>query len=351
MGKKKTEEPTNKAPAPSKEDDDEDTPAIKELKALDDKYCALQNELDLEIEKLRKKFADENDKKFADERLKILNDATLKDASETAEADKATPGCKGFWLQALQNCEELSECLEDYDEPVLEYLEDIRKSYLDATEPRNGKKLEYFFKENPYFSNKVLSQEVHYKFDPEKDRPWKQDYPTEIKGSKIEWKDGKDVTVEVTTKKVKGGGAKKAKQKGKQTVEPRPSFFRVAFANQKKDEPLNKELRFLVGAEDAEDEDELVDAAEQMMEQMADLNEVIAEGVVAYAVRYYTGEACEGLDDDDEDSESEDMDEDDEETDEESDEPKPKAKSKGGKKQGGGKPAGGGEKQEECKQQ
>jgi len=43
----------------------------------------------------------------------------------------------------------------------------------------------------------------------------------------INWKPGKDVTVEVVQKKVKGGGKKKQKAKAKQETVPRPSWFRI----------------------------------------------------------------------------------------------------------------------------
>merc|ERR1719375_974668 len=76
------------------------------------------------------------------------------------------------------------------------------------------------------------------------------------------------------------------------------------------------------------------------------LAQFLSQEMIPYAVRYYSGEACEEEDDDDEDEESEEDDEDDDDDDESEDEPAPKAKSRGRKDASGGKP---GEKTEECK--
>merc|ERR1719291_924964 len=80
----------------------------------------------------------------------------------------------------------------------------------------------------------------------------------DIKATEIQWKEGKDVTVEKVAKKVKGGGAKKAKQK-KEKEEPRPSFFRDFFRNLKEGVPLPddaKEQARMMADEDDEDEDD-----------------------------------------------------------------------------------------------
>merc|ERR1719330_1707677 len=81
----------------------------------------------------------------------------------------------------------------------------------------------------------------------------------EVKASEIKWKPGKNVTVEIVTKKVKGGGAKKQKQKGKEKEEPRPSFFREFFRNLHPEMKLPEDAKeqAMSMAEDAEgDEDD-----------------------------------------------------------------------------------------------
>merc|ERR1719330_726160 len=160
----------------------------------------------------------------------------------------------------------------------------------------------------------------------------------EIKCSEIRWKPGKNVTVEIVTKKVKGGGAKKQKQKGKEKEEPRPSFFRHFFRNMKPDSEL----------------------VEMLMQSDHEVGTVLRNCIIPWAVRWYTGEAApdyEPMGDADADEESEEDDDD-----EESEEEAPPRRGKGGgpkaaAKKAGGKPKGspqtkpGEPPKEECKQQ
>merc|ERR1712187_306155 len=128
---------------------------------------------------------------------------------------------------------------------------------------------------------------------------------------KIEWKPGQDVTVEKIAKKVKGGGAKKAKQK-KEKEEPRPSFFRLFFRTLKKDDELPKDLcEMMKGGmmmDDGEESD--MDEEPETEDYFGCLGQTaweIMDSVVPHAVRWYTGEAAP--------SDDEDMGEDDEEED------------------------------------
>merc|ERR1712130_897814 len=106
----------------------------------------------------------------------------------------------------------------EHDKPVLEYLEDIIVEEKNATTA----KFKFLFAENPYFEHKELSLELFYE-----ENLYNGEFEVQkIISDSITWKPDKDVTVEKTQKKVKGGGAKKAKQKAKATIEPRDSFFR-----------------------------------------------------------------------------------------------------------------------------
>jgi len=244
----------------------------------------------------------------------------------------------------------LKQIVEEWDEPVLQYLADINHNELDEQVPQKGMKLEFSFKENPYFTNSKLSVEVHTDYNAESYKPWKEPECIELKGTEIDWKPGKNVTVEVTQKKPKGGGAKKQKQKGKSKEEPRDSFFRHVFRSLKVGDDAPPELAQMMEDDDDMDDEELVAEA---LEQGYDMANVFAQELIPYAVRFYTGEAAEDDSDDDEESESEDEDDDDDDDEEDSeDEPPPaKGKKKPQGKKGGGKGYPGGEKQEECKQQ
>jgi len=346
MGKKKTEETT--APAPVVAEESEDTAAVKALKEIDEKYCKIETEFEQEVEILRKKYLTERQAPLLAERAQVLMDTANAPADDH---QYGTPACKGFWVQAMQNADSFSEALEEHDEPVLQYLQDIKKGFVDDKEPMKGLKLEFTFKENPYFTNTTLWTEYHLDYDLATYKPWKPQACIEMKGSEIDWKPGKNITVSVTAKKTKGGGAKKAKQKGKEKVEALPSLFRVLFRNLKVGDPIPEDLaEIMLGAQIEQiDEDDWEDAMKQILEQLHDLGHCTAEELVPYAVRFYTGEAGDKSDsDDDEESEEEDDDDDDDDSEDET----PPAK--GGKKKGGkAAPAGAaaGQKQEECKQQ
>lgn len=352
MGKKKAEDPPKEATQEEPEKETvEDSKVVKDLKELDDKYLAIERQYEKELQELQKKY-NERQAPLLKERSNLLTDQ----AATQNEEDKAcgTPALKGFWLQAMKNLPALEDQIEEWDEEVLEYCSDITKDYLDSNDLDKGFKLFFHFAPNPFFTNDVLWKEYH----TEESSPYTGEIDTtEIKACEIDWKPGKNVTVETVKKKVRGGGAKKAKQKGKEKEEPRDSFFRVFFRNLKPDMPIPddvnlEEMRALCDDEDEEDEEGLVDL---LMENDYEIGCAVREQLIPYAVRWYTGEAApddEDYDEDEDEEDEEEDEEDEEESEEEDDEPK-KGQSKKTSRPGAGKKnAGGeGEKQEECKQQ
>ncbi|CAK9002051.1 unnamed protein product [Durusdinium trenchii] len=355
MGKKKTEpeEPksNNEEPKAEETEDKEDDPLIKELKELDDKYLEVEREYEKAVQELQKQFTAKQ-QPFLDQRSNVL--ANVEAAQDEEAKSKGTPALLGFWTKALKNLPALEDHIEEWDEPVLEYCKDITKSWIDDSDLAKGFKLSFHFVENPYFTNTELCKEYHVT----EVSPYTGEVSAkEIKATTIEWKPGKDVTVEKVTKKVKGGGAKKAKQKGKEKEEPRDSFFRGFFRNLKEGgaipEDINlEEARELVDEDDDDDEHML----ELLMENDYEIGCCVRDQLIPYAVRFFTGEASpedHDYDDDDEEDEEEDDDDDDDDDEEEDDddEPpkhqkyKPPARGKG-KKDGPD-----GEIKEECKQQ
>merc|ERR1712060_561404 len=256
-----------------------------------------------------------------------------------------------------KNLPTLEDQIEEWDEPVLEYCRDITKNYLSDEDMNKGFKLEFHFVENPHFDNSVLWKEYH----TEEESPYTGELDRkEIKVSEINWKPGKNVTVETIKKKTKGGGAKKAKQKGKETEEPRDSFFRNFFRNLRPDMPIPDDVN-LEAAKEMVDDSDMEDDEEMMgllMENDHEIGVSIGERLIPFAVRWYTGEAePEGDyddDDDDDDDDSDDDDDEDDDDDDSDDEPAPKKKA-APKKKGDGKVkipgAGDGQSKEECKQQ
>eukprot|EP00928_Gymnodinium_smaydae_P097471 TRINITY_DN883_c0_g1_i2.p2 TRINITY_DN883_c0_g1~~TRINITY_DN883_c0_g1_i2.p2 ORF type:complete len:336 (+),score=135.54 TRINITY_DN883_c0_g1_i2:85-1092(+) len=335
MGKKKTEEQTEPKEEPKAEGNElPDSPAVVALKALDDKYLEVEREMEKEIEQIRLKFQPKL-QPFLEERRSMLADAKYAESEKDAK-ESCTPACPGFWLQALKQLPSTSDEVEPHDEEVLEYLRDVRCKNLDDADEKKGFKIEFEFSENPFFEDTTLWIEVHTK----EKNPWCGEITcSKMVSSVIQWKAGKDVTVELVAKKVKGGGAKKAKQKGKATEEPRDSFFRSLFRNLKIGDPMPEDIN--VDGLDIDDDDEFM---EEYLENQCQVLAMVKDYLVPHAVRVYSGEAFPE-EDDDEDEEEE------EETDDESEEDSEPAPRKGGGKKAGGAKAGAGKDKEECKQQ
>jgi len=196
-----------------KKPEEEDPPIVVELKKLDDQFLEYEREFEKERMALKNKFAEKR-APLLEERFKVLQ------GTEEAKTT-GTPACRGFWLMAMQNHPAFDDMIEEYDCPVLEYLTDIKVSYPDKEDHNKGFKLEFLFAENPYFEHKVLDKSYFTK----EESPYTGNIEaTEIKATKIEWKSGKDVTIE----KVKGKKSKmNAKGKNKDKTEARPSFFSV----------------------------------------------------------------------------------------------------------------------------
>jgi len=334
------------------QDAPEDPPVVKTLKDIDDKYLALEREYDQEVAKLELEFKKKL-QPHLEERKKILT------ASEADGPKTGTPALSGFWLKALQNHPAFgeSDTIQEYDEPVLEFLVDIERSNVDDTDSKKGFKLVFQFAENLYFTNTELWKE----YNTEEMNPYNGQLAVKsIKSCTIEWKAGKDVTVEKVAKKVKGGGAKKAKQK-QEKEQPRPSFFREFFRDLAPGMELTSDIKASLRGEFDEDEEDDDEDDDEMLEYIMDADHdigmAVRDQIIPFAVRFYTGEAVpEGMmgdDDDDEDDDDDDDDDDDEDSDDE-----PPARGKGGKgkkaaakRKGTSDSEGGKGNPEECKQQ
>eukprot|EP00933_Yihiella_yeosuensis_P077185 TRINITY_DN873_c0_g1_i1.p1 TRINITY_DN873_c0_g1~~TRINITY_DN873_c0_g1_i1.p1 ORF type:complete len:343 (+),score=138.91 TRINITY_DN873_c0_g1_i1:107-1135(+) len=342
MGKKKaeTESKQEVKEEPKEEEKEEDSPVVKELKEVDDQYLALEREYEKAVQELQKQFTAKQ-QPFLDKRKQILTDVAR--AQEDDAKSKGTPGLSGFWLKALKRLPATEDQVEEHDEDVLEYCSDITKSFLDE-DVSKGFKITFSFVENPYFTNSTIEKEYHTK----EACPYSGEIKcTEIKATEIDWKDGKDVTVEKVTKKVKGGGAKKAKQKAKESVEPRDSFFRNFFRNLQEGGELPDDMNLEEArgmCDDEGDDEEMIDL---IMENDYEIGTCVRDSLIPFAVRYYTGEAGNDYDDIDFDEDDEEDDEDDEDDEESDDEPAAKGKAK----KAGGKAGGKGKQAEECKQQ
>jgi len=202
---------------------EEDSPVIVELKQIDDKYLELDKQYEKEVNEILRKYR-ALQKPFLKERHDILIDASkAEEKLPFGQETTGTPAIKGFWSQVLKNNDRMRDMIESHDCPVLEYLHDITCGEVEGHEDSvDSFSLSFHFVANPYFKNEVLVK----KYKTSRPCHYRDDYSVdEIESTKIDWFPGKDVTVHMVAKKVKGGGAKKAKQKAKEEERPRESFF------------------------------------------------------------------------------------------------------------------------------
>lgn len=114
-----------------------------------------------------------------------------KTAATSAEKVKGIPE---FWLSAMKNQISLAEMITDRDEEALKALTDIRMEYLE----KPGFRLIFEFGENEFFTNKTITKTYFYQNESGYGGDFIYDH---AEGDKIDWKDGKDLTVRVEQKK------------------------------------------------------------------------------------------------------------------------------------------------------
>lgn len=113
---------------------------------------------------------------------------------ETKEEGEPTNGIPEFWLSAMKNQISLAEMITERDEEALKQLTDIRMEYLD----RPGFRLIFEFAENEFFTNKTITKTYYYKDENGYGGDFIYDH---AEGSKIDWKDDKDLTLRSESKK------------------------------------------------------------------------------------------------------------------------------------------------------
>lgn len=111
-----------------------------------------------------------------------------------AESNEDVKGIPEFWLSAMKNQISLAEMITDRDEGALKYLTDIRMEYLD----KPGFRLIFEFDENEYFTNKTITKTYFYQNESGYGGDFIYDH---AEGDKINWKEGKDLTVRIEQKK------------------------------------------------------------------------------------------------------------------------------------------------------
>ncbi|KAI0119229.1 nucleosome assembly protein [Daldinia grandis] len=274
---------------------------------LYEKRAAIVNGKDEPTEEQVKAGEDEEDEKDEAE-AEAEKGEEEKATSETAELVKGIPE---FWLSAMKNQISLAEMITDRDEAALRYLTDIRMEYLD----KPGFRLIFEFAENEFFTNKTITKTYFYQNESGYGGDFIYDH---AEGDKIEWKEGRDLTVRIESKKQRNKNTKQTRIV-KKTV-PTESFFNF-FSPPK--------------APTDDDDNDAASDIEERLELDYQLGEDIKEKLIPRAIDWFTGEALafEELDDlddqefdedDDEDDLSEDRDDEEEESDDDDDGAKPK---------------------------
>ncbi|SJX62200.1 probable nucleosome assembly protein I [Sporisorium reilianum f. sp. reilianum] len=225
-------------------------------------------------------------------------------ADVKAPADGAS-GIPEFWLTALKNHIALSELITERDEEALRALVDVRMSYL---ADQAGFKLEFEFDaaKNDYFSNAILTKTYYYQDEVGFSGDLVYDH---AEGCKIEWKEDKDLTHKIETKKQRNKNTNQTRTV-KRSV-PVESFFN--FFNPPKP-PKNGEV---------DDDEADLDELDERLELDYQIGEDLKDRIIPHAVDFFTGKALQYEDLDDlDDADFDDEDDEDDEDDDDDDQPR-----------------------------
>merc|ERR1719412_1206944 len=186
----------------------------------------------------------------------------------------------------------LAEMMQEADEPVLEALHDVTVSFTESSPM--GFTLHFHFGTNDYFTNTILTKEYEMKCEPQEDDPFTFEGPEifKCKGSPIDWKKGKNLTVKTVKKKQKHKSKGSVRTITKQVKAD--SFFNFFDPPQVPDDP-NAEV----------DED-----TQALLTADFEIGHYIRERIVPRAVLFFTGEALEDESDVEEEESDEDEDDD-----------------------------------------
>jgi len=292
---------------------------VNGLKSLQNKHAVLEAEFQNEILALEKKYLAlytplyEKRADFVSGKTEPtdaeVEDGVSEDEDEDEEDDEEeddkdaekVEGIPEFWLTALKSHPQFADIITEKDEEALKTLVDIRMAYFD----KPGFRLEFEFSPNEFFTNTLLTKTYYYQDEPGYGGDFVYDH---AEGTKIEWKEGKDMSVTVETKKQRHKGTNKTRVV-KKTVPAETffSFFTPPVAPEEEDDDV--------------EEDEDID---EKLEADYGLGEELKDSVIPRAVDWFTGKALQYQDggdqyDDDFEYDDEDDEEDDDEDDDEED--------------------------------
>jgi len=333
---------------------------VQGLKGVQVKQIELHNQYKRECLELEKKYLDLHKPLYerrnaiitgistaTSEEIEAGEAVSLKDDDTYTPLVKDAPpssnGIPEFWLTALRNHIALSDLITERDASALKHLVDVRLEYLkeddaNAAPGKAGFKIIFEFSSNDFFENNLL--EKTYLYGEEVDYSGDFVYNRAI-GTKIQWKDDKDLTKEFEIKKQRNKNTNRTRLVRKaRSVDSFFNFFSPPV-------PENGEYS----------EEELMELEDTLMIDYQ-IGEDFKDKIIPRAIDFFTGKALEyEVDEDEEDDFEIDEDEDDAIDDSdsasgsESDSYIPVRHRGGGRRRGGPPTRGNSSNPEECKQQ
>lgn len=236
---------------------------LKKLKLYQKEYYDYESKFEYELYVLRQKYQDIYNPIYEKRREALVG---------KGDAKIGTPNLPEFWLRALRNNSTVNHVIEEHDEEVLSYLNDIKCEYIKKNkENKEGFILSFHFAPNPFFSNEVLTKTYHMKCVDCVNEP----VLLHTEACTINWYENKSVLKKNVIKKHnKNSKDGKAVQ---QTVN-RDSFFHF-FTSHKV--PSSNVIKQLNKHEVAQ--------LEMIIEGDYEVALTIKERIIPYAVDYYLG--------------------------------------------------------------
>ncbi|XP_067396726.1 nucleosome assembly protein 1-like 4 isoform X4 [Emydura macquarii macquarii] len=245
---------------------------IDALKQLQVKCAHIEAKFYEEVHDLERKYAALYQPLFDKGDLK--NKVVIEEREAAAE-ESNPKGIPDFWFTIFRNVDMLSELVQEYDEPILKHLQDIKVKFSEPGQPMSFS-LEFHFEPNDYFTNSVLTKTYKMKSEPDKTDPFSFEGPeiVDCEGCTIDWKKGKNVTVKTIKKKQKHKGRGTVRTITKQV--PNDSFF-----------------NFFSPIKVSGDGESLDEDSEFTLATDFEIGHFFRERIVPRAVLYFTGEAIE----------------------------------------------------------
>ena len=239
---------------------------VKALESLHSDFEALAAKQRKELRAIDRKYEELSSPIFL-RRANIIS-------GEDQGGDTESKGIPGFWLRAMKQNAGMRENITERDEHVLKDLMDIRCSTL-PEEEGVGFRIEFFFRQNNFFSNTTLTK-TYYMEDSEYDEVER------AKGTEIQWKEGRNLTVKTTKKRQRKKNSHETRVVVK--TEPCESFFNFFSP------PVLPQI-----GEGPVDSEELEQRRDELSADL-DLGLSFFDELVPSAVKWFTGEDSKSSD-------------------------------------------------------